>query len=398
MSDRPKHSPLGASGAERWMKCPGSVTLLRDLRLPESDEPDYRREGTAMHEAAAHCLNNGLDAWEVVGQTFYKTVIAPEMGDAIQVYLDHVVPIMKAAGADAWVEYPISSPVHKDFYGTCDFGAAVVEPDGKHVLHVIDLKGGAGILVEAEDNPQLKYYAFGLIDGLERSYQREMRPEHTVRLAICQPRITWTDSPVREWETTVGEIKAWVHGTLVPAMNATAVDHSFDSGEHCRFCPAKLACPLLTSLFRAAATHNPKDVVHLDNDSLGRAYQLGAAVKHYITALETEAFRRLNKGEVPTGTKLVKKKANRVLTEIGQKLAKERFGDDAMTEPKVKSPAELEKLSPQAAAFVKEHAYTPDTGYTVALASDPRQGVLVKPAAEVFKAAVKALDLTGGSE
>ena len=36
------HSPLGASGAERWMNCPGSVNLIKSMVLPESDEEDYQ--------------------------------------------------------------------------------------------------------------------------------------------------------------------------------------------------------------------------------------------------------------------------------------------------------------------------------------------------------------------
>src|SRR5882724_2835501 len=89
------HSPLGASGAERWMNCAGSVALIATFRdvltsmgIPEEDDPDYRREGTAMHEASEHCLRQGLDTWEIVGQTFNETVIDATMGDAIQVYLD----------------------------------------------------------------------------------------------------------------------------------------------------------------------------------------------------------------------------------------------------------------------------------------------------------------------
>lgn len=34
---RPAHSPLGASSAERWMNCPGSVALLKDLKMETTD-------------------------------------------------------------------------------------------------------------------------------------------------------------------------------------------------------------------------------------------------------------------------------------------------------------------------------------------------------------------------
>src|SRR5579859_7610402 len=90
-TDKPKHSPLGASGAERWMNCPGSNVLLKALDLPPTDEEDYQINGSAAHEAAAHCIISKLDAWEVIGEEFYgKTKVTAPMAEAIQVYLDYV--------------------------------------------------------------------------------------------------------------------------------------------------------------------------------------------------------------------------------------------------------------------------------------------------------------------
>ncbi len=377
------HSPLGASGAERWMNCAGSVALIKALDLPESDEPDYRREGTALHEAAAHCLDNHLDAWEVVGQVFNETLIDQAMGQAVQVYLDYCAPFM-GENWDWAAELRLSSSAHQDMYGTADFSAVQRHGDGR--VKVVDLKGGEGILVEAYDNPQLKYYAFMV---LER--HGEWPDETPVDIAIVQPRIMWTDSPVREWSTTVGEIKAWVAETLVPAMLATEVDSTLDAGEWCRFCPAKLVCPLMTDLFGAAATSDPKRVVNLTNDLLGINYQHVQAVKFYLKALEEETYRRLNLGQEVAGTKLVPKRAIRVFPASAQTLAKERFGEDALNPAELKSPAQLEKVSPAAAAFVKEHAYTPDTGTTVALASDPKPGVVIRSTNEAFATALTAL-------
>jgi len=381
------HSPLGASGAERWMKCPGSVELLKRLDLGESDEPDYRRIGTAMHEAAATALLEELESYELVGSTYNDTKITADLATPIGVYLDYCRRVSAAADAgDVWIEYAISSPVHPAFYGTADFGTAVIEPDGKHVLYVVDLKGGEGLAVEVEDNPQLKYYAFGLIDGLERQYGRTMRDEHTVRLAIAQPRIEWhPDGQVREWDTTVGEIKAWIHGTLVPAMNATQFDDRLDAGEHCRFCPAKLVCPLLTAMFGAGATANAKHIPDMTNETLGLNYKAAEAVKHYIRALEREALDRQMRGAQVPGIKLVRKKANRVFKPGAVDIAKGKFGDDAWKPRELKSPAELEKL-PAAKEWVKEWAYSPDTGLTVALADDSRLAVKVTQGSEVFKA------------
>jgi len=372
---KPLHSPLGASGAERWMNCPGSVTLLSQLGEDISDEPDYRREGVAMHEAAAHALEQfpGLDAWELVGMTFNETVMTPELCDPLQIYLDYC----RSLAGHQFVEYPVSSPVHPDFYGTLDFGCL------GETLEVVDLKGGQGVMVEIEDNPQVKYYAFGLIDGIERNGRRGFDDSCVVGLAIVQPRGFHSDGPVRRWETTVGAIKAWVHEILVPAMHATEYDQTLDVGEWCRFCPAKLVCPMLTSLFQAAALANAKHLPDTSDEALGRSFTLAAGVKHYVKALETEAYNRAMRGKTIPGGKLVHKKANRVWKDGAVEQAKQRFGDDAWNPPEIKTPAQLEKL-PAAKEWVKEFAFTPTSGLTFVLETATGQAVQVTAPADRF--------------
>lgn len=403
------HSPLGASGAERWMNCAGSVTLIKrlsqllaEMQMPAEDDPDYRREGTALHEASEHCLRTGVDSWEIAGETFNETVIDQPMADAVQVYVDKCRSIMDRAKLH-YIEFPVSSPKHPDFYGTLDFAAVVGEPATKEQMAKLgwadpfivpteviglDLKGGEGILVEPEENPQLKYYLYGLID------KNPHWPDETpVLLGIVQPRAYHPSGEViRTWSTTVGAIRAWVDAELIPAMLRTELDDHLEAGEWCRFCPAKLVCPLLTSLFRAACTANPKEIVNFNDESLGRSWQYREAVKHYMKALDDEVYRRLNAGrEFPGVAKLVPKKANRVWNSQAEAEAKKRFGDDAWTKPALKSPAELEKDSPKAKEFVKEYAFIPNTGLTVAKWDDPKAAVKVTTSTEAFGAAVAKL-------
>lgn len=105
------------------MHCPGSIALLKLLGIQEqSDDPSYRKEGTAMHACAEHCLTNEQDAWEVIGQEFGGDgiIIDQPMALAVQTYIDYVLPLM--ADADRYyIEYGISSPIHPDFYGKLDF-------------------------------------------------------------------------------------------------------------------------------------------------------------------------------------------------------------------------------------------------------------------------------------
>jgi hypothetical protein len=377
---RPEHSPLGASSAERWMNCPGSTALLDKFGMPETEEPDYRREGTAMHHAAAHCLEENLDAWEVIDQTFNETKIDVEMARAIQVYLDACREDMDTAVR--WgIEEAVQLAIHDQGYGTADWWAEF--PDR---LLVRDLKGGQGIIVEPEENPQLMYYAGGVIDK-----RPQWLDEMLVDLEICQPRGFHHLGPTRRWTTTVGFIRTWMRETLLPAMLRTQIDRAFDAGSWCRFCPAKLVCPLLTGLFRAACVADPKEVVTYDDESLARSYKAGEALPFYQKALADEVFKRLNAGRMKgnDAAKLVYKRANRVFPNAimleGEPVPIRDFlveavGDEVLSPPALKSPAEVEKISAAAKAVVREHAFTPESGLTIAPLKDPRPAVTPPPA------------------
>lgn len=370
----PAHSPLGASSAERWMNCVGSTALIKKLTLPDTDEPDYRAEGTAAHEKLAKCLEQGLDAWEIAGETASNGVaVTPAMVDAIQAFIDIARPLM-AGARKVYIEHQLSAPgFHPLFYGTVDF--AVQHGIAGSLLDVLDFKYGEGVIVEAHENPQIMYYAYGIL--------RDHPEIDRVRMQIVQPRITWNkDEP---YEITANALREWAEGTLRPAMERADRDNGpLEAGEWCRFCPAKLVCPLLTHLFGAAATANPKEVVEFDDAAVDRNYPLIAPVEHYLKALKGEAFNRVAAGKQFEKIKLVQKKANRVFHPGAEAVFKSKFGDDAYTKPELKSPAVMEELGEVAKSLVREYAFTPESGLTVALKTDKRPEVKVQSVAQAF--------------
>lgn len=378
---RPAHSPKGASSAERWMNCPGSSALLAALALPEGDDADFRIEGTAAHAVGARLLASGQDAWEVAGEKIivdgHEVEIDSGMADAVQVYLNAVRPL----GALGGIEHPVSGKFHKDAYGTVDnysFKDGVLYPDGQTynaVLCVDDYKHGIGIVVDCEWNPQIMYYAACLLE--------EWPAADKVRLRIIQPRAFHPDGPVREWLTDATTILKWRDECLIPAMLRAEMDNTLQAGEWCRFCPAKLVCPLLTHLFRAACTANPKEVVQLTNEQLGLNYQYIDAVKFYLKALEKETFGRSVKGQKVPGTKVVYQKANRVYKAGAEDFFKGKYGDDALTKPELKSPAQMEQLL-GAKDLVHEWAYTPQGNLTIASEDDRRREAVIPKAEETF--------------
>lgn len=385
MADQPKHSLLGASGAERWMNCPGSVALLKELALPESDDEDYRVDGTTAHAGAAWCLENGCDAWEIVGNGFDGHEFTADMAISVQTYLN-VCRSDYTASSEAFIEYRISEPgVHPLFYGTADHFVIDHEPDaqGDVWLALTDYKNGAGIVVEVEGNPQIRYYAFGALLNPNAADVTK------VRLRIVQPNAFHPDGPVREEVLSAQEIRDWGETVLIPAMLRTELDDKLDPGPWCRFCPAKLVCPVMKGLFGAVCQANPKTVVQLSDQSLGRDFQYKEAVKFYLKAMEDETYRRLNLGRMEDcGVKLVQKRADRVWKDGAKERFAAAFGAKAYTEPVLKTPAQMERVDIAAPDLVKEWAFTPKTGLTVALDSDRRVGVKVQTAAEAFGEAV----------
>lgn len=375
------HSKLGASGAERWLRCPGSIALLKHAEIPEvTDEPSYRRDGHTAHAGALWCLENGADAWEIIGNGFDGEAFTGPMATGVQVYLDAVRADITPNSVTYFEQQIEDQALHHDFFGTTDCG--VVEGEW---LIVSDYKNGAGIPVDVEDNPQVKYYAYGLLRKVQAIGVK------FVKCRIVQPNAFHPGGQVREWDTTAEALCEWAETELVPAMRRTEHDTSLQVGAHCRFCPAKLVCPAMRGLFGALVEQDANSVKALSDEELGRQYVLTEAARIYLKALGDETFTRLMKGSDVPGAKLVEKKADRVFKEGAEDRFKTEFGDAAYGKPSLLSPAQMEKIGGDAKKLVKEWAYSPKTGYTVDLATSKRMGVKVQNASETFGAALATL-------
>lgn len=380
----PIHSPLGASGASRWIKCPGSVGLSYGIQDTESEHAIL---GTAAHALAAVCLVDGKDAWELVGCKWDGTGIVEsdfpsdgavpvdkDMADAVQAYLSAV----RAAHPERnqgnfWVERQFHCPsIHEYFYGTAD---AVYLDAAARTLHVWDYKHGAGVVVEVENNVQTMYYAAGALEYLSLWDQVD-----DVVLHIVQPRGFHFDGPIREWTISTDELADWLDDTLIPAMDRALVSRETKSGDHCRFCPARSrACPQLVAdmdeLEELMKEFKRKTTAaELTNEQVGRFLDLLDLAKIVAKAAEETAFARLQNGQRIPGRKLGAKRANRIWREDAEKDIVAALGEDAYTEPQLKSPAQVDAL-PLGKKITARYAYKPDAGLTVVSGDDPRPAV-----------------------
>lgn len=407
------HSPLGASGAYRWMACAGSVGLSQGHADPESD---YAAEGTAAHEIAAYCLTTGGDAWECIGNVVLcdpdgkKTVhpkmpdpveiafakwiytVDKEMADAVQVYLEWVRSTFPDRNqGNFFVERRFHCPtIHEFFYGQTDVAGLYSEwvrgPEESfevRILHATDYKHGAGIVVDAEGNPQLLYYAAGMLEDLKLWDLVDK-----VRMTIVQPRGFHFDGPIRTVEISTADLRAWLDYILVPAMDHALKSTDTKSGEHCRFCPARYrACPQLMGdmdeMEKLMAQIQGKPAADLTNAEAARLLELFDLAKIVSKAANETVFNRLQAGSPVPGFKLGQARTNRVFKEAiedGDKkitveqAARAEFGDEAYNPRELKSPAEIEKL-PLGKAFVTRWAHKPQGKLTVLKADDARPAV-----------------------
>jgi hypothetical protein len=363
------------------LACPPSFGLIQRTGA-QDNESEHAALGTAAHKLADMCLQSGKDAWEYTGQVIDGFTVGNDDGqiepDAVQVYLNYVRPLAEAADRSAselrlgtkWKPHPL-------YGGTADFVAVMGD-----CLHVVDYKHGAGLGVDPVGNPQLQYYAIGAF----KEMADHLPDTAGVVMTIVQPRFTGAP-PIKTWTITVGELRAWSRDVMVPGM-LTAEAHAsaglaaihYQTGEHCRFCPAILDCPKQRQDFDAMT----KDAGKMTDDELDSLYPKAATVKMFIKAMETRLMARLTEGATLTNVKLVSKRAaSRVWKDgVEEKMVAE-LGEDAYSK-KLLSPAEAEKLSQKWKAFVAENAFLPPaTGYNLALATDSAPAA--NPAADLTR-------------
>ena len=247
------HATLGASSSHRWKECPGSVRLSEGI---EDKSSPYAREGTAAHELAAECLTRGGQAADRIGDIItvtekegderveYEIEVTEEMATAVQTYVD-AVREKAAMGNVVRIETrfdltPLNPPA--PMFGTAD--AVIYRRDDKH-LFVDDYKHGQGVTVQAENNPQLMYYALGAVVDLQA------KPEK-ITVTVHQPR-SRADETVRAWTFGWDDLIAFKKDLFEAAEKTQQEDAPLNPGDHCRFCPLADSCPESTVTAPAAA-------------------------------------------------------------------------------------------------------------------------------------------------
>ena len=232
------HAILSASSSHRWLNCLPSARLELEF---EDQSGEAAKEGTAAHDLCEHKLKKAL---HMRSQRPISEYNSDEMEECTDAYVDFVMEQVELARKSCTdpivlIEQRLDFSCYvPDGFGT---GDCVIISDDR--LHIVDFKYGMGVLVDAEDNPQMKLYALGALEIYDSLYDIK-----EISMTIFQPR----RENVSTWTVPVEELKAWAEEELKPkAAKAYQGEGEYMPGPWCTFCRASTRC-------RARADENLK--------------------------------------------------------------------------------------------------------------------------------------------
>ena len=224
-----KHAVLAASSSHRWLNCSPSARLEQEF---EDRETEAAAEGTAAHALCEHKLRRALKRQSRKPISKYD---CEEMDTHTDNYVQFVLETI-AQAKEHCADPIINIEQRLDFscYVPHGFGTGDCIIIADKTLHIIDFKYGQGVLVEAEQNPQMMLYALGALRIYDTLYDIE-----DVAMTIYQPR----RENISTWTISVADLKTWAEEVLIPkAKLAFEGQGDYMPGPWCTFCKAAVKC------------------------------------------------------------------------------------------------------------------------------------------------------------
>lgn len=297
------HALLSASSSDRWLHCPPSARLCETY---EDKGSDYAAEGTDAHTLCEYKLRKAL-GMEATDPTENLTWFNQEMDDCATGYAAYILELVEAAKENCpdpvvLIEQRVDfSRWVEEGFGTSD---AILIADG--TMHVIDYKHGLGVLVSAEDNPQMKCYALGALELFDGIYDID-----TVSMTIYQPR----RQNISTFEVSKDDLYRWADEVLKPTAElAFAGDGNFLCGEWCGFCKAKNECRARADANLELAHYDFKLPPLLTDEDIEDILSRVDALVSWASDIKEYALQQAISGKEWNGWKLVEGRSNRRYT------------------------------------------------------------------------------------
>lgn len=391
---RPPAISLSPSAASRWLTCTASPRfIMENQHRIGSTDTVWNVEGDMAHAVANAVLLDQPLPKESRGKPIPKDKL-PEM-------------VKHAKGFAEFVKVPGLVEMHSElkvslFYMPNRNGYVDAATKGKGFIRITDLKYGQGVAVSAEENEQMAIYGRSWVE--QEMVGMDLAEDDVFELAIYQPRIREGEK-ISIWRLTWAELKEFTDniGNIAKRIIAGHDEVFRPSPEACRFCPMKKPakgppCPAYTEWTGAdraivLSDVNPNEVMTDLRTFDERTLRLIAAnrnkLKTFIDDVYKAFYGEAVSGKIPEGFKLVRGKGSRSW-EDPQKAAdilEVLFGNEARTEPKLKTPKAIEDM-------MKVHGMKPsglaplvkkfEGGVLLVPLDDPRESITINPA-DVFQ-------------
>ena len=375
------HALLSPSGSHRWLNCTPSARLEDGLNL-ERKGSAASEEGTVAHELAEYALTKFLkgeyipliDELPVPSEIQQSKYYSSEMEERVTEYVAFCVDTYeKMQDTQENVSMTLEQKFDLTNYVNECFGSCDCKISSDTEVHIIDLKYGKGVKVEAEGNTQLRMYALGVIESLEPSAKAKVK---TIHMSIAQvrlesyPTVTMSKADLVHWG---------IHELRPKAKIAWNGEGEQVVGSHCKFCKFKAQCKaqkdMVLNEFDAHPV--PKAITLVE---LTEVLNKLDAITDWISAVKEYAFASLSEGKQIEGWKLVEGRSARVINDVEtavKKLNEAGFPSDLLFNKKLKGIGDLERLAgKKMLSAILEGVITKPQGLpTLAPASDKREAL-----------------------
>ncbi|WET88667.1 DUF2800 domain-containing protein [Ligilactobacillus murinus] len=298
------HAILSASSSHRWLNCPPSARLCETY---EDKGSDYAAEGTEAHSLCEYKLRKAL-GMGAVDPSEHLTWYNEEMEDCANGYAAYIMELVEAA-KETCADPVVLIEQRVDFsrwveqgFGTSD---TIIIADG--TLRVIDYKHGLGVLVEADNNPQMMCYALGALELFDAIYDID-----NVAMTVYQPR----RQNISTFEMSKDDLYRWAEEVLKPTAElAFAGDGNFLCGEWCGFCKAKHECRARAEANLLLAQYDFKLPPLLEDSEIEVILSRADQLVSWVNDIKEYALQQAISGKDWTGFKLVEGRSNRRYTD-----------------------------------------------------------------------------------
>lgn len=373
------HAKLSASGAHRWLACPGSPRLEAGVADVSSA---YADEGTRAHTIAATLLesegnaSDDLAIYEDAAGEQSFTDDPAQVAEYIQQYLDYVRNTSGQHLVEQKVTYEQWVP---EGFGTADHIAI----ENGHCV-ITDLKYGKGKMVFAEENPQGLMYALGTLETFGYLYNIE---EFTIR--ISQPRLDHVD----EWQISVEKLLEWGETVKKKAVEAGHEDAPCIPGdEQCMWCKAD-GCKARANFVLEKAIDGfegvdggvenlrVKDLDILTHEQIETLYPFLDTLTSWVKTMHGHAKGIVENGTPLMGYKLVRGDKHRAWVDPpkAERKLKRDLGAAKAFKKKMLSPAQAEKAYGKDKTKLKKLIFKPPGEPTLVPVSDKRPAIETDP-------------------